>query len=226
MLQPHTICSGIRRCRSRCSRRIRGVCATIAKRMGAWRSSVQRGGAPRIWIHASSVGARFEAVRPGSRTDCSSIIAAQVLAITTMTTTGRDAARRRIPDASAWMLAPFDSPRAVQIVSRALSSRCAADYRDRNLAQLFSRSGRDSAPRIAVVTAECPSEFDAPLYARAEPFRRRTWPRKSDHDAKPRRCVPLRQTRRTVRSRKQNYCHRKYQDSRQTRRTRCRFVPS
>jgi 3-deoxy-D-manno-octulosonic-acid transferase len=66
----------------------------------------------RIWIHAASVG-EVEAVRP---------IVAGLLAenpqvaivVTTMTTTGRDAARRRIPGAAACMLAPLDSPRAVR----------------------------------------------------------------------------------------------------------------
>jgi len=69
-------------------------------------------GAPRIWIHASSVG-EIEAVRPVA-TGLLEHYRGAVLAITTMTATGRDAARRRIPDASAWMLAPFDSPRAVR----------------------------------------------------------------------------------------------------------------
>ena len=69
-------------------------------------------GAPRIWIHASSVG-EIEAVRPVASGLLEHYRGA-VLAITTMTATGRDAARRRIPDASAWMLAPFDSPRAVR----------------------------------------------------------------------------------------------------------------
>ena len=69
-------------------------------------------GAPRIWIHASSVG-EIEAVRPVANGLLEHYRGA-VLAITTMTATGRDAARRRIPDASAWMLAPFDSPRAVR----------------------------------------------------------------------------------------------------------------
>ncbi|HEV2169778.1 MAG TPA: glycosyltransferase N-terminal domain-containing protein, partial [Candidatus Binatus sp.] len=66
----------------------------------------------RIWIHAASVG-EIEAVRP---------IAAGLrrqhphasIVITTMTVTGRDAARRRIADASAWALAPLDCPRTVR----------------------------------------------------------------------------------------------------------------
>jgi 3-deoxy-D-manno-octulosonic-acid transferase len=69
-------------------------------------------GTPRIWIHASSVG-EIEAVRPVALGLIEHYRGA-VLAITTMTTAGRDAARRRIPDASAWMLAPFDTLRAVR----------------------------------------------------------------------------------------------------------------
>ena len=72
----------------------------------------QSAGAPRIWIHASSVG-EIEAVRPVAKGLLEHYHNA-VLAITTMTTAGRDAARRRIPDASAWMLAPFDTPRTVR----------------------------------------------------------------------------------------------------------------
>jgi 3-deoxy-D-manno-octulosonic-acid transferase len=69
-------------------------------------------GAPRIWIHASSVG-EIEAVRPVALGLLEHYRDA-LIAITTMTAAGRDAARRRIPDASAWMLAPFDTPRAVR----------------------------------------------------------------------------------------------------------------
>ncbi len=69
-------------------------------------------GAPRIWIHASSVG-EIEAIRPVAMGLLEHYPSA-VLAITTMTATGRDAAERRIPKASAWMLAPFDTPWAVR----------------------------------------------------------------------------------------------------------------
>jgi len=69
-------------------------------------------GAPRIWIHASSVG-EIEAIRPVAAGLLQRYPGA-VLAITTMTATGRDAAKRRIPGASAWMLAPFDTPWAVR----------------------------------------------------------------------------------------------------------------
>ena len=69
-------------------------------------------GAPRIWIHAASVG-EIEAIRPvaiGLRERYPDA----VMAITTMTATGREAAMRRIPGAAAWMLAPLDNRRAVR----------------------------------------------------------------------------------------------------------------
>lgn len=71
-----------------------------------------RPGAPRIWIHAASVG-EVEAVRPIALGLLANHPGA-ALTITTMTAAGRDAARRRIPNAAAWVLAPLDSPRAVQ----------------------------------------------------------------------------------------------------------------
>ena len=72
----------------------------------------QTAGAPRMWIHAASVG-EIEAIRPvaigllGRYPDA-------VMTITTMTAAGREAALRRIPGASAWMLAPLDNRRAVR----------------------------------------------------------------------------------------------------------------
>lgn len=69
-------------------------------------------GAPRIWVHAASVG-EIEAIRPVANGLLEKHPGATV-AITTMTAAGRDAAMRRIPDASAWMLAPLDNPRAVR----------------------------------------------------------------------------------------------------------------
>jgi 3-deoxy-D-manno-octulosonic-acid transferase len=69
-------------------------------------------GAPRIWIHASSVG-EIEAIRPVANGLLQHYPAAMI-AITTMTTAGREAAERRIPGARAWMLAPFDTVSAVR----------------------------------------------------------------------------------------------------------------
>ena len=69
-------------------------------------------GTPRIWVHAASVG-EIEAVRPVANGLLEHHPAA-VMAITTMTAAGRDAAMRRIPGAAAWMLAPLDNRRAVR----------------------------------------------------------------------------------------------------------------
>ena len=69
-------------------------------------------GAPRIWIHASSVG-EVEAIRPVANS-LLKLYPGAVIVITTMTAAGRDAAKRRIPDAAAWMMAPLDTPRAVR----------------------------------------------------------------------------------------------------------------
>jgi len=67
---------------------------------------------PRIWIHAASVG-EVEAVRPLAIGLKHNIPAASIV-VTTMTTTGRDAARARIPEAAICALAPFDHPRTVR----------------------------------------------------------------------------------------------------------------
>jgi 3-deoxy-D-manno-octulosonic-acid transferase len=69
-------------------------------------------GAPRIWIHAASVG-EIEAIRPVAIGLLENHPGA-IMAITTMTATGRAAAERRIPGAAAWMLAPLDNRRAVR----------------------------------------------------------------------------------------------------------------
>ena len=69
-------------------------------------------GAPRIWIHAASVG-EIEAIRPVANGLLEHYPGA-VMAVTAMTAAGREAAERRIPGAAAWMLAPLDKPRAVR----------------------------------------------------------------------------------------------------------------
>jgi 3-deoxy-D-manno-octulosonic-acid transferase len=76
------------------------------------RMPLPAGGAPRIWIHAASVG-EVEGIRPIALGLKHDFPAASIL-ITTMTATGRDAARTRIPEAAAWMLAPFDHVAAVR----------------------------------------------------------------------------------------------------------------
>jgi 3-deoxy-D-manno-octulosonic-acid transferase len=69
-------------------------------------------GAPRIWVHAASVG-EIEAIRPVANGLLEHYPGA-VMAVTAMTAAGREAAKRRIPGAAAWMLAPLDKPRAVR----------------------------------------------------------------------------------------------------------------
>jgi 3-deoxy-D-manno-octulosonic-acid transferase len=73
-------------------------------------SNVQ--GAPRIWLHAASVG-EVEAVRPvalGLLRDFPDA----VIVVTNMTATGRTAARQRIAGAAAFQLAPLDCPASVR----------------------------------------------------------------------------------------------------------------
>ncbi len=72
----------------------------------------EAGGKPRIWVHAASVG-EIEAIRPIANGLLERFPGA-VMAVTTMTAAGREAARRRIPGAAAWMLAPLDNQRAVR----------------------------------------------------------------------------------------------------------------
>ncbi|MGC2495785.1 3-deoxy-D-manno-octulosonic acid transferase [Candidatus Binatus sp.] len=69
-------------------------------------------GTPRIWIHAASVG-EVEAIRPVAIGLLEHHPGA-IMTITTMTATGREAAMRRIPGATAWMLAPLDNRHAVR----------------------------------------------------------------------------------------------------------------
>jgi len=64
------------------------------------------GDRPRIWIHASSVG-EVEAIRSVAHGLLRDMQGAR-LVVTTMTPTGRDAARRRIPGAEVCTLAPLD----------------------------------------------------------------------------------------------------------------------
>jgi 3-deoxy-D-manno-octulosonic-acid transferase len=92
--------------------------ATHPGNLGDYRERMGRGdfpecgGAPRIWIHAASVG-EIEAIRPVANGLLEHHPGA-VMTITTMTSAGREAARRRIPGAKAWMLAPLDNRRAVR----------------------------------------------------------------------------------------------------------------
>jgi 3-deoxy-D-manno-octulosonic-acid transferase len=67
---------------------------------------------PRIWIHASSVG-EIEAIRSIAHGLRRELDGARMI-VTTMTPTGRDAARRRISGAELCALAPLDCPAVVR----------------------------------------------------------------------------------------------------------------
>jgi 3-deoxy-D-manno-octulosonic-acid transferase len=69
-------------------------------------------GAPRLWFHAASVG-EIEGLSAVARGLMSELPGASAI-VTTMTEAGREAACRRIPDAAAHRLAPFDYPTAVR----------------------------------------------------------------------------------------------------------------
>ncbi len=84
-------------------------------RIDAPRIEAPEGGAEtgaRIWLHAASVG-EIEGARPVAlalmREPANSLVA-----VTTMTEAGREAARMRIPGARCYALAPLDSPRVVR----------------------------------------------------------------------------------------------------------------
>jgi 3-deoxy-D-manno-octulosonic-acid transferase len=67
---------------------------------------------PRVWMHAASVG-EVEALRPVARRLFERVPDLRAV-VTTMTATGREAARRRIPEAAAHLLAPLDFAPAVR----------------------------------------------------------------------------------------------------------------
>lgn len=71
-----------------------------------------RNAGPRLWFHAASVG-EVEGLTGIAQGLMRGVPHAGAV-ITTMTEAGRDAARRRIPDAAAYRLAPLDHPRAVR----------------------------------------------------------------------------------------------------------------
>jgi 3-deoxy-D-manno-octulosonic-acid transferase len=82
------------------------------ERLGLAVADAPPGSGKRVWIHAASVG-EVEAVRPIALGLMREFPGTEI-AVTTMTTAGREAARRRIPDAFAYQLAPLDLPLAVR----------------------------------------------------------------------------------------------------------------
>jgi len=83
------------------------------ERMGRIEASAMAlNGTPRLWFHAASVG-EVEALAAVARGLIGELPGAAAI-VTTMTETGRDAARRRIPEAAVHQLAPLDHPAAVR----------------------------------------------------------------------------------------------------------------
>ncbi|MGD0076828.1 MAG: glycosyltransferase N-terminal domain-containing protein, partial [Candidatus Binataceae bacterium] len=78
-------------------------------------------GATRIWLHAASVG-EVGGVAPLARAMIREFSGAEMF-VTTMTPTGREAARRAIPGARACVLAPLDWRVAVRGLLRAIRPR-------------------------------------------------------------------------------------------------------
>jgi 3-deoxy-D-manno-octulosonic-acid transferase len=89
------------------------------QRLGRDDSLPAHEGAPRFWLHASSVG-EIEAVAPIAL-GLLEYQPATVLVVTTMTETGRQAALRRIPGAASCRLAPLDHPLTVRAFLAAIA---------------------------------------------------------------------------------------------------------
>jgi|HubBroStandDraft_6_1064221.scaffolds.fasta_scaffold25705_2 3-deoxy-D-manno-octulosonic-acid transferase len=120
-------------------------------------------GAPRIWIHAASVG-EVEAIRPVAIGLLEHHPAA-IMTITTMTVTGREAAIRRIPGAAAWMLAPLDNRHAVRSFLRRVQPAVVLITETEIWPNYFLESARFGAT-IAVVNGRI-SERSMRRYMRA-----------------------------------------------------------
>ncbi len=102
----------------------------------------------RIWAHASSVG-EIEAIHSVMMRLMRDAPASTAV-ITAMTTAGRDVARRRIPKATAHLLAPLDNPSAV----RAFLRRVRPDLvliAETELWPNYFHEAKKSGARIAIV---------------------------------------------------------------------------
>ena len=127
-------------------------------------------GAPRIWVHAASVG-EIEAVRPIAAGLIRDLPAA-MLVVTTMTVAGRDAAARRIPSLSACQLAPFDHPAAVRAFLAGVRPELVVIAETELWPNFFFESRRSKA-KIAIVNGRLSQRsmsryrFVRPLIARA-----------------------------------------------------------
>ena len=110
-------------------------------------------GAPRIWLHAASVG-EIEAIRPVANGLLERYPGA-VMAITTITAAGREAAKCRIPGAAAWMLAPLDTQRAVRSFLDRVQPNLVLITENEIWPNYFIEAARADAT-IAVVNARMP----------------------------------------------------------------------
>ncbi len=121
------------------------------------------GDGPRIWIHASSVG-EIEAVRPVAMGLHRELEGARMV-ITTMTTSGRDAARRRIPHAALCALAPLDCPAIVRKFLRRVRPRVVLIGETELWPNYFIES-RKTGARVAIINGRI-SERSLARYRKA-----------------------------------------------------------
>jgi 3-deoxy-D-manno-octulosonic-acid transferase len=118
---------------------------------------------PRIWIHASSVG-EVEAIRSIAHGLLSEFEGARMI-VTTMTATGRDAARRRIPGAEVCALAPLDCPAVVRRFLRRVRPHLLVVVETELWPNYFIEARR-AGTRVAIVNGRM-SKRSAARYRRA-----------------------------------------------------------
>lgn len=127
-----------------------GDAAARRARLGvAWAGDgAAASGEPRIWAHAASVGevGALRAVIAGMLGERP----AATLVVTTMTAAGRDAARRTIPNARAYLLAPLDCRRALRPFLNALRPTLVLITETELWPNYFVES-RQAGARIAIV---------------------------------------------------------------------------
>jgi len=118
------------------------------ERLGAAALASSIPGAPRIWLHASSVG-EVEAVRPVALGLLRDYPEAMIV-VTTMTVTGRAAARQRITGAAAFQLAPLDCPASVRFFIAAVRPQLVL-VAETELWPNYLIEGARSGARVAIV---------------------------------------------------------------------------
>jgi len=124
--------------------------ANRRERLGATALALNSRGAPRIWLHAASVG-EVEAARPiahGLLRDYPEAL----LIVTTMTAAGRAAARKRIAGAAAIQLAPLDRAANVRSFLAAVRPQIVI-VAETELWPNFLIEGARSGARVAIINA-------------------------------------------------------------------------